>query len=39
VPYREAPELTVKTIAAFVNRLLQDHHEAVQPAQPGIAAS
>ncbi len=39
VPYREAPELTLKTIATFVNRLLQDHHEAEQPAQSGIAAS
>ena len=39
VPYRDAPELTLTTIAAFVNRLLQDHHEAEQPAQSGIAAS
>jgi pimeloyl-ACP methyl ester carboxylesterase len=27
VPYREAPELTLKTIADFINRLLRDHHE------------
>jgi pimeloyl-ACP methyl ester carboxylesterase len=34
VPYREAPELTLNTIAGFVNRLLHDHHEA----DSGIAA-
>jgi pimeloyl-ACP methyl ester carboxylesterase len=28
-PYREAPELTLKTVAGFINRLLQDHHEGV----------
>jgi pimeloyl-ACP methyl ester carboxylesterase len=28
VPYREAPELTLKTCADFINRLLRDHHEA-----------
>ena len=28
IPYREAPELTVETVAAFINRLLRDHHEA-----------
>jgi pimeloyl-ACP methyl ester carboxylesterase len=35
VPYRDAPNLTLETIAGFVNRLLQDHHEAEQPAKSG----
>ncbi|MGB9390757.1 MAG: alpha/beta hydrolase [Xanthobacteraceae bacterium] len=47
IPYREAPELTVDAIAAFINRLLRDHHEAEPAAEtgakngakPGIALS
>ena len=39
VPQREAPELTLDTIAGFVNRLLRDHHEAERPANSGIAVS
>ncbi len=39
VPYREAPDLTLKTVSAFINRLLRDHHEAELPAKSGIAAS
>ena len=27
VPQREAPELTLKIVADFINRLLRDHHE------------
>ncbi|HEX3503828.1 MAG TPA: alpha/beta hydrolase [Xanthobacteraceae bacterium] len=36
VPYREAPELTLKTIADFVNRLLRDHHEAERPTDSAL---
>ena len=47
IHYREAPELTVDAVAAFINRLLRDHHEAEPPAKsgaesgskPGIAVS
>jgi pimeloyl-ACP methyl ester carboxylesterase len=47
IPYREAPELTLDAVAAFVNRLLRDHHEAepqakagaANEAKPGIAVS
>ena len=39
IPYREAPELTVETVAAFINRLLRDHHEAEPVAKSGIAVS
>ena len=39
IPYREAPELTVETVAAFINRLLRDHHEAEPVAKSGIAIS
>jgi pimeloyl-ACP methyl ester carboxylesterase len=35
IPYREAPELTVDAIAAFINRLLRDHHEAEPAAETG----
>ncbi len=38
VPHREAPELTLKTIADFINRLLRDHREAEKPADSGVAA-
>ena len=37
VPYREAPELTVKIVADFINRLLRDHHEG-GGANFGVAA-
>jgi len=26
-PFREAPELTLKIVADFINRLFRDHHE------------
>ena len=39
VPQREAPDLTLKAVADFVNRLLRDHHEAERPADSGIALS
>jgi len=37
VPQRDAPELTLNTITAFVERLLRGHHEAEQPAKSGVA--
>jgi pimeloyl-ACP methyl ester carboxylesterase len=37
IPYREAPEATVNATAAFIIRLLRDHHEGEQPAETGIA--
>jgi pimeloyl-ACP methyl ester carboxylesterase len=37
-PCREAPELTLKTVADFINRLLRDHHEGEKPADSGVAA-
>ena len=39
VPQREAPELTLKTVADFVSRLFRDHHEAEQNATTGVAVS
>ncbi len=39
VPHREAPELTLKAVADFINRLLRDHHEGERPADSGVAAS
>jgi pimeloyl-ACP methyl ester carboxylesterase len=38
-PPREAPELTISTVAAFINRLLRDHHEAELHADSGLAVS
>jgi pimeloyl-ACP methyl ester carboxylesterase len=38
IPYREAPEITLKAVAAFINRLLRDHNEGRLPLEPGIAA-
>ena len=38
VPHREAPELTLKTVADFINRLLRDHHEGETGAVSGVAA-
>ena len=39
IPYREAPDITLKAVADFINRLVRDHHEGgdIVP-QPGIAA-
>jgi pimeloyl-ACP methyl ester carboxylesterase len=39
VPYREAPELTLRTIAEFINRLLRDHRESDRNADLGVASS
>jgi pimeloyl-ACP methyl ester carboxylesterase len=37
-PHRDAPELTLGTVAAFINRLLRDHHEGKWLADSGVAA-
>jgi pimeloyl-ACP methyl ester carboxylesterase len=37
-PCREAPELTLKTIADFINRLFRDHHEGEKSPDSGVAA-
>jgi pimeloyl-ACP methyl ester carboxylesterase len=37
-PCREAPELTLKTVADFINRLLRDHHEGQKSPDSGVAA-
>jgi pimeloyl-ACP methyl ester carboxylesterase len=37
VPHREAPELTLTTMADFINRLLRDHGEAEKPTDSGVA--
>jgi pimeloyl-ACP methyl ester carboxylesterase len=37
-PHRDAPALTLDTVAAFINRLLRDHHEAERAADSGVAA-
>jgi len=37
-PCREAPELTLKTVADFINRLFRDHHEGEKQADSGVAA-
>jgi pimeloyl-ACP methyl ester carboxylesterase len=39
IPQRDAPELTLKTVADFVNRLFRDHHEGGQAVDSGVAAS
>ncbi len=39
LPYREAPDVTLATIAAFLNRLLRDHHEGDMRSDSGLAAS
>jgi pimeloyl-ACP methyl ester carboxylesterase len=39
VPHREAPELTLNTVADFINRLLHGHHEGEPRADSGIATS
>jgi pimeloyl-ACP methyl ester carboxylesterase len=38
-PHREAAELTLATVADFINRLLRDHHEAESRAYSGVATS
>jgi len=35
-PQREAPEITLKTVAEFINRLLRDHHEGERHANSGL---
>jgi pimeloyl-ACP methyl ester carboxylesterase len=37
-PFREAPELTLKVVADFTNRLFHDHHEGEPQADSGVAA-
>jgi pimeloyl-ACP methyl ester carboxylesterase len=37
VPQREAPELTLKIVTDFINRLLRDHHEGDHRANSGVA--
>jgi pimeloyl-ACP methyl ester carboxylesterase len=36
-PHREAAVLTRDTVAAFINRLLRDHHEGERPLESGVA--
>jgi pimeloyl-ACP methyl ester carboxylesterase len=36
-PFREAPELTLKVVVDFTNRLLRDHHEGEKRADSGVA--
>ncbi len=36
-PCREAPELTLNTVAGFINRLLRDHREGQRFADSGVA--
>jgi pimeloyl-ACP methyl ester carboxylesterase len=38
-PHRETPELTLSTVADFINRLLFEHGEAEREADSGIAPS
>jgi pimeloyl-ACP methyl ester carboxylesterase len=35
-PHRDAPELTLRTTAAFIDRLLRDHHEGENARPPGL---
>jgi len=37
-PHRDAPELTLATVAGFINRLLRDHGEANARLDSGVAA-
>jgi pimeloyl-ACP methyl ester carboxylesterase len=37
-PHRESPDLTRNTVAAFINRLLRDHHEGDRRVDSGVAA-
>ncbi len=36
-PHRDAPQLTLKIVADFINRLLRDHHEGERRADSGLA--
>jgi pimeloyl-ACP methyl ester carboxylesterase len=38
VPQREAPELTLKIVVDFINRLLRDHHEGERRTDSGVAS-
>src|ERR1700728_3663112 len=35
-PFREAPELTLKVVVDFINRLFRDHHEGERQADSGV---
>jgi pimeloyl-ACP methyl ester carboxylesterase len=37
-PHRDAPVLTLDTVAAFINRLLRDHREGERRLDSGVAA-
>ena len=37
-PHRDVPELTLRTVAGFINRLLRDHHEGEWRVDSGVAA-
>ncbi|MGB6534481.1 MAG: alpha/beta hydrolase [Xanthobacteraceae bacterium] len=37
-PCREAPELALATVTAFINRLFREHHEAEARSDSGVAA-
>jgi pimeloyl-ACP methyl ester carboxylesterase len=37
-PHRDAPEATLDAVAAFINRLLRDHHEGERKVDSGVAA-
>jgi pimeloyl-ACP methyl ester carboxylesterase len=37
-PQRDAPEATLQATAAFINRLLRDHHEGDRKVDSGVAA-
>jgi pimeloyl-ACP methyl ester carboxylesterase len=37
VPQREAPELTLKIVVDFINRLVRDHHEGQRRPDSGVA--
>jgi pimeloyl-ACP methyl ester carboxylesterase len=37
-PHRDAPELTLETVAGFINRILRDHHESEARPDSGVAA-
>jgi pimeloyl-ACP methyl ester carboxylesterase len=39
VPQREAPELTLKIVVDFINRLLRDHHEGERRTDSGVASA
>jgi pimeloyl-ACP methyl ester carboxylesterase len=39
VPQREAPELTLKIVTDFINRLLRDHHEGQWQSDSGVAVA